>query len=135
MKNSINILLIISLFAFLLTSCEKEDGGDELDIHFKTGANYTSASGIVASGTSVLIGVEADTEKKKDPIIKFNISESVNGAPATSVYSEDIETTNYEYDYNFTMSDTVSGNMHTYTFTVTNRDGFNAQQSLTLTVQ
>lgn len=126
--------LAIALIATTIISCEKEDEGKELKIELKSGEGYTSASGMVDGGAAIKIGIEAETEKKKDPIIKFNISESINGGTASTVYTTDLETTDYEYDYNLTM-DTVSGNVHKYTFTITNRDGFNAQESIVLTVK
>lgn len=133
LRNTAMLTLALSIGFF--TSCKKEDEDEELKLEFKTGSGYTSSNATIASGTAVKIGVKGETEKAKDPIIKFNISESVNGGSNTTVYSKDLEDTEYEYDYNFTLSDTVSGNTHTYTFTITNRDGKNEQKSLTLTVQ
>jgi len=135
MKTIIRTLLVIGIIAVFTTSCKKEeDEGNEMKIDFKTGTGFTSTDATLAGGTMVLIGVEAETEKAQDPIIKFNISESVNGAASTTIYSEDLESVTYEYDFAFKL-DSVSGNVHKYTFTVTNRDGINAQKNLTLTVE
>lgn len=137
MKSIFKTLIIFSLFSIAFISCKKdeeEDSGNELSIKFKTEAGYTFSDATLPGGTPVKIGIEAETEKAKDPIIKFNISESVNGGASSTVYSEDLETTDYEYDYNFTL-DSVSGNIHKYTFTITNRDGINKQTDLTITVQ
>lgn len=120
----------------LFIACEKDEGEEgELDIKFKTEAGYTHKDVTLASGTEVKIGIEAETEKAKDPIIRFNISESINGGEDSTVYMENLEDQDFEHDYSFTLSDTVSGNTHLYTFTVTNRDGINAQQFLTITVE
>jgi len=135
MKTLFRTFLVITIFSFVFASCNKEeDEGNELKINFKaeTGYNYTDAT--LPGGTAVKVGVEAETEKPQDPIIKFNISESVNGGDASTVYSEDIEAATYAYDYNFEL-DTVTGNVHKYTFTITNRDGLNAQKSITFTVE
>jgi hypothetical protein len=136
MKPLFRNFLVITLVLVLFSSCKKdeEDGGDEMQIDFKadTGYNFTDAK--LPGGTDLKVGIEAETDKAQDPLIKFNISESVNGGTASTVYSEDFEATTYEYDYSFTL-DTVSGNVHKYTFTVTNRDGLNAQKSITFTVE
>lgn len=134
MKTLIKSMFVMSMLALVFTSCKKEDGEGELKISFKNGASYTSEDMALPAGSVVTIGVAAETEKKKDPIIKFNISEAIDGGSATTVYSEDIETTDYEYDYTFTL-DSISGTQHKFTFTVTNRDGFNAQKNLTVSVQ
>mgnify|MGYP003637065922 CR=1 FL=1 len=134
MKTVIKSIVVMSMLALVFTSCKKEDGEGELKISFKSGATYTSEDKALLAGTVVTIGVEAETEKAKDPIIRFNISESVDGAAASTVYTENLETTDYQHDYTFTL-DSISGTQHKFTFTVTNRDGFNAQKSLTVSVQ
>ncbi|HPE56578.1 MAG TPA: hypothetical protein P5514_09300 [Bacteroidales bacterium] len=136
MKTLFKLFLVIGIISLVVTSCKKdeEDEGEELKISFKTSAGYTYADATLPGGTAIKVGIEAETEKAQDPIIKFNISESVNGATPTTVYSEDLENTTYEYDYNFTLN-TVSGNEHKYTFTITNRDGLNEQKSITFTVE
>lgn len=134
MKTVIKSLFVLSTMVLFSTSCEKENGEDELSISFKNGGTYTSESISLPAGTEVTIGIEAEAEKEKDPLIKFNISEAVDGEDNHSVYTEDIETTVYEHDHTFIL-DTVPGTQHTYTFTVTNRDGFNAQESLTISVE
>lgn len=131
-----NSLLVLSIFTLIFSSCKKEENEEEeLDMKFKTEAGYTFSDATLPSGTDVKIGIEAETENEKDPLIKFNISESINGGTANTVYSEDLDNKEYEYDYSFTMNDTVSSNTHEYIFTVTNRDGLNAQKRLTITVQ
>jgi len=134
MKNTINILVLISLISIVFVSCEKDEA-DEMDIHFKSGGTYISSSSSIAEGTAVMIGIEAETDKEKDPIIRFNISESINNGDANTVYTESMEKTSFEYDYNFTLNDSIQGNTHRYLFTITNRDGLTAQKSLTLTVE
>lgn len=136
MKTLFRTLLVITMVSVLFTSCKKdeEEGGDEMKINFKATAGYNFTDATLPGGTAIKVGVEAETDKAQDPLIKFNISESVNGGAASTVYSEDIETIAYEYDYSFNL-DTVSGNVHEYTFTVTNRDGLNAQKSITFTVE
>ncbi|MCF8278609.1 MAG: hypothetical protein K9J17_17910 [Flavobacteriales bacterium] len=134
MNSIFRTMLFVGIVSTALVSCDKEDEGDELHIGFKSTVGYTFQDGTAASGATVTIGIEAETEKAKDPIIRFNISESVNGGAAATVYTEDLEATDYEYDYAFAM-DSVSGNTHAYTFTITNRDGLNKQASLTLTVE
>ena len=135
MKKAILFFCTLSLSAMFLASCSKEDEGEELRLSFKTGGSYVSADTTIADGTTILIGVEGETEKAKDPIIKFNITESVNGALGSTIYTEDLEDTEYEYDLSYTLDDATSGNTHDLTFTITNRDGLNDQVSLTVTVQ
>lgn len=134
MKARTNIWVSLMLLLIVITGCKKQDEGEEMTINFKTTSGYTYTDATLNGGSSVKIGIEAETIKKKDPIIKFNISKSVNGGGTNTVYSEDLETTAYNYDYIFTL-DTVSGHAIRYTFTVTNRDGLLAQKFITLTVK
>lgn len=133
MKSIFNLLLITALLSTTLISCE-EDEAKEMDIHFKTENGYIHTDQTLDGGTEVLIGIEASTKKSKDPLVRFNISEAVDGGDPVSVYTESISTTSYDYDYAFTLGN-EAGSVHEYTFTVTNRDGFNRQTSLTITVQ
>lgn len=136
MKSSIKNIVLISSIIVMFTACKEDEGEDgELSLKFKTEAGYTSSDATVETGTKVKIGIEAETEKAKDPIIKFNISESVNGGKDSTVHSEGLEDQDFEYDYEFTLADSVQGNTHMYTFTVTNRDGINAQKSIVITVK
>lgn len=127
-------MFALALLSSVLVSCEKEDEEDELHIMFKTTAGYTFADATLAADSAIVIGIESETEKAKDPIIRFNISESVNGGANSTIYTEDMEAATYEHDQSFVM-DSVSGSVHVYTFTITNRDGKIKQASLTLTVQ
>lgn len=134
MKTIFKSILTVSLLTVALASCDKEDESDEIHISFKSTAGYTYQDGTVANGDTITIGIEAETEKSTDPLIHFNISESVDGGNNTSLYNEDFESVSYENDYAFIMNST-SGTVHEYTFTVTNRDGLNKQTDLTLTVE
>src|SRR6478735_3375959 len=127
--NKVKITAIcLALVALTLDSCKKEDDANEIKLELKTGAGYTSTDQTLAKGTTFKVGVHASTDKKKDPLVKFNISEGVNGSGTTSVYSETIETQDYNHDQDFTVTDTVHGNKHRYTFTITNKDGLNQHQ-------
>lgn len=131
------LLSVFFLFAIaIISSCEKDEGKLPA-INFKTGANYLSADATVASGNSIIIGIDASKSEDKDVLKKFNISKSVNGATATSVFDKDLsgsEGDNYSYDYATTAASTA-GQTDKYTFTVTNRDGLVNQVSLTVTAQ
>ncbi len=134
-KNVKVTTIALALVALTIGGCKKEDEENELKLSFKTGAGYTASDVILAKATAFKVGVEGETEKKKDPIVKFNISESVNSGATTSIFNEDIEKQDYEHDHDFTVNDTVHGNKHRYTFTITNKDGLTKQQALTVTVQ
>lgn len=131
MHKSLIYSLSILVFSFLLVSCEDEDGS-EMDLRFKTGAAYLSVDTLLPAGSNFTVGVIAETEKKRDPLIKFNISESVNNGSSSTLFSKDLDTDKYEHDQNISL-DTIAGNSHTFIFTVTNRDGFNAQEKLVIT--
>lgn len=131
MKTIIKSLFFFGLFTLSLTSCE--EGENELSISLKSGAVYTSEDGTITPGENVRIGIKAETEKDRDPLIKFNITQSINGGSKKSVYSKDINTTSYEYDYSFT-ADTLIGTSYNHIFTITNKDGFNKQVNITLNV-
>ena len=134
MKTTIKAFLILSLFAFTFNSCKEEDEENELHLEFKTGTGYTYADATVAGGSAIKIGVEGETEKANDPIISFNISESVAGGTAATVHQQTLNDTDFDYDYLDTLG-TTSGETHKYIFTITNRDGINKQVDLTVTVQ
>jgi hypothetical protein len=68
---------------------------------------------------------------------RFNISKSVDGGTASTVYTQDLSGSdgdNFEYDYSAKVEG-LSGQTSTFTFTVTNRDGLVNQVALTLTVE
>jgi hypothetical protein len=135
MKTSVKYLILLLMFGTLLYSCKKEEEEDEIALMFKTSSGYIYSDQTIESGQTLKIGVKAETEKKKDPLIRFSISESKNGGAETTILSKNIETTNFDYDYNFSINDTVSGNKYKYTFVVVNKDGLNKQESITLTVK
>lgn len=136
--NMLMVALAITSVSTVFTSCKKDEMKPPT-IGFKTGAGYTSADASIAAGTAIMIGIDAaksagETEDM-DVLNHFNISLSVNGATATSVYDADMTTAeedDYSYDYNTTAGATV-GDTNKYTFTITNRDGVTAQVSLTVT--
>lgn len=134
MFNKLTNSLVIAAFSLLIFSCEKEGEG-ELSISLKSQKGYLSTDTVIATGSAIRLGIIAETIKDKDPIIRFNISESLNNGANTTLYSEDVETTRYEHDFDFTLKDSISGNRHRYTFTITNKDGINAQEYLSITVQ
>jgi len=133
-KKIINLLLV-ALFAISIVSCE-EDEGKLPNISFKTGTNYKSADDSLSAGAAFTIGITASKSEDKDVLKKFNISKSIDGAAAVTIFSKDLsgsEGDNYNYDYSDTMSHTV-GQKSKYIFTVTNRDGISNNVSLTLKV-
>jgi hypothetical protein len=134
MKTIFRSFILLSIIA-LISSCEKDEGKLPT-ISFKTGGSYTSANASLAASTSVTMGITAAKAEKKDVLRKFNISKSVNGAAATTVFSKDLsgsEEDNFSNDYTDAIGST-SGETDKYTFTITNRDGLVNQVSLTLTV-
>jgi VCBS repeat-containing protein len=135
MKNILLSIMLLSVIA-LISSCEKDEGKLP-NISFKTGGSYISTDATLAGGSVITIGINSSKAEDKDVLKKFNISQSVNGAAATSAFSKDLsgsEGDNYSYDYTATLG-TTSGQTTKYTFTVTNRDGLTNQVSLTVTVQ
>jgi len=128
-------VIIMSMVA-LFASCEKDEGKLP-NIAFKTGGSYISADASKAKGSAITIGINASKAEDKDVLKKINVSKSVNGGTATSVYSKDLSGTEgdaYSYDYAATL-DTIVGQTNKFTFTVTNRDGLTNQLALTVTVQ
>jgi hypothetical protein len=128
------IVLVGVLCATMLSSCER-DAGKLPDIAFKTGSGYISTNVSLIRGSNFKIGIDAAKTENRDVLKQFNISRSVNGATATTVFSQSLsgaEGDNYSYDYNATL-DTTVGQTNKYTFTVTNRDGLVNQVSLTTT--
>ena len=106
MKKLIKTLLLLSMLSMIFVACDKDDdeeGEGEMKMEFKSGSGYTATNKTIATGTAVKIGIEAESEESKDPLIKFNISEAVNGGIPTTVYSQDLNDADFEYDYNFTL--------------------------------
>lgn len=135
MKTLKQSILYFGLISLSLASCKKEDDGNEINVNFKTTSGYTSTNATLAGGTTIKIGVDAETSKKKDPLIKINMTEMINDTIAGVSQSDNIDDqTSFDKDYSITL-DTVAGNVHEYTFSVTNRDGLNAQKSLKITIQ
>jgi len=132
------LIIAVAAITFALASCNKDEMEPPI-ISFKTGAGYTSDDITIAAGSSVLIGIEASKAEaegeEEDVLSHFNISLSVNGGASTSVYDADMtaaQEEEYSYDYNAAASTTV-GEVDTYTFTITNRDGLTGQVSLNVT--
>ena len=132
----INSIISVLMFSVILFSCEK-DAGKLPIISFKTGGSYTSADATIAGGTNVTFGINASKAESKEVLKQFNVSKSINGAAATTVFTKSLtgsEGDTYTYDYSATL-ESVSGQKNTYTFTVTNRDGLVNQVSATITIQ
>ena len=126
-------ILLACISLITLGSCEKDEGKLP-NIDFKTGTGFVSTDTIVDAGATITIGIEASKSEKKDPLKKFNISLSIDGGADATVYSEDLsgdDGDNYEYDFTTTVGNSV-GQLNTYTFTITNRDGLVNQLSLTV---
>ncbi len=135
MKNLFKTLVLLALVAFIC-SCEK-DKGNLPNISFKTGGIYTAKDTSLTAGTALNIGITASKAEDKDVLKMFNISKSVNGAAATTVFSKDLTGTegdSYSYDF-VSLVDTTKGQIDKFTFTVTNRDGLTNQVLLKVTVK
>ncbi len=135
MKNILKAALLLFI-AVNLSSCEKDEGIPP-EINFKTGAGYTGTGGTFASGADLKVGIEADRTEDKDNLKVFNVSKSVDGAPATTVLNyqlQDSEGEHFSYDYTETLEG-ESGQVFVYTFTITNRDGITNQLKLNITIQ
>ncbi|MEI6312952.1 MAG: hypothetical protein WCP57_11885 [Bacteroidota bacterium] len=135
MKKVLLSIFILSI-VFIISSCEKDEGKLPT-ISFKTGSGYTSTSSSITKGSNFMIGINAAKSEEADVLKKFNISKSINGATAVSVYNADLtgaDADAFSYDYSIT-NDTVVGQQNKYIFTVTNRDGLTNQVDLTVTVQ
>ncbi len=135
MKNIIITSLTIGLLAFV-SACKKDEGNLPA-ISFKTGGSYLSHDDSVATGSAILIGINAEKTEDKDVLKKFNLSKSVNGGTDNTIYSKDLsggEGNNYSFDYKDTLKG-ASGDKTKYTFTVTNRDGLVNNVSLTVKIK
>ncbi|MFH6985458.1 hypothetical protein [Marinoscillum luteum] len=135
MKNKWIMATLTAIVTFLC-ACEKDEGILP-EISFKTATNYVSTDATLPAGTDVVIGITASKTEDKDVLKKFNISKSVDGGTASTVYTQDLSGSdgdNFEYDYSAKVEG-LSGQTSTFTFTVTNRDGLVNQVALTLTVE
>lgn len=124
------------LFVVCLSSCEKDEGIPP-EISFKTGAEYTSEDAVLALGTQLKVGIEAERTEDKDNLKVFNVSRSVNGGASETVLNKqlsDSEGVNFSYDYIETLQG-ESGQENVYTFSITNRDGITNQLNLKITIE
>ncbi len=136
MKNSIKLVALLAIATLTFNSCEK-DSGTLPTISFKAGSAYVSTDVTKAVGSSILFGIDAAKSEKRDVLKKFDVSISVNGGTAVSVFTKDLtgnEQDNYSYEYS-TLAGSVAGQTCKYTFTVTNRDGLVNQIFSTVTAQ
>jgi hypothetical protein len=133
MKKFIQYFYILGIIT-LVSSCDRDEGKLP-SISFKTGGSYISADITKQVSSTITMGIDASKSEDKDLLKKFNISRSVNGAAAVSVFSKDLTGTEgdvFSNDYTTTL-DTTANQTNKYTFTVTNRDGLVNQVSLTVT--
>ncbi len=135
MKIAFHFALLLSVITFF-GSCKKDEGKLP-NISFKSGADYVSTDVSRPAGDTIAIGIIASKAEDADVLKKFNISDSVNGTSAVTVYDLELTGTDGDsFDYDFHVP--VGGNhgeTHKLTFTVTNRDGLTNQVSLTVTIQ
>lgn len=134
MKSILSMLCLCGVLLFV-SSCDKDEGKSP-NIAFKTGANYTSASKIVALGDSVLVGISASKSEDKDVLKTFDVSRSYDGGANVSVLNQTLtgaEADAFEGDITITARNTPG--TEKYLFTVINRDGLKNTIDLTLTVQ
>lgn len=132
---AIAVFTAVTISSF--SSCSKEeDEGLLPNISFKSGTDYTSADANVGQGKAVKIGITASKSEDKDVLTKFTITQSLDGATETTVFTKDLTGTEgdaYSYDYATTTRNKAG--TEKYTFTVVNRDGLINKTSLVLTVQ
>lgn len=138
LKNVKSLFVLMLGMTLLFTACkEEEDEGKLPTLKLKTDMGYIYEDQSVAPDSDLKFGVVAEKAEEKDPLIRFDISRSINGGDATSIKQVNLsgsEGDYYEADFTF-MADTVSGHVNTYTFTVTNRDGLINQQEVNITIQ
>jgi hypothetical protein len=135
MKTILNILFLVSAIA-VISSCEKDEG-KKPTISFKTGVGFTSSDVTLAGGSQLKIGIDAAKTEDKDVLKKFNISKSVNGGASVTVFEADLtgaEGDAYSHDYTEVLGN-IGGEVGTYTFTITNRDGLTNQLTLKVTIE
>lgn len=120
---------------FALASCEKDEGKLP-NIAFKTGAGYVSTSDSVGMNDTLTIGINASKAEDKDVLKSFDVSKSLDGGTASSIYSETMTSaTEDSYSKDIQVITRNQAGTEKYTFTVVNRDGLKGQVSLTLTVK
>lgn len=133
----LNLLLIVLLAMISFSSCEKdEDEGKLPNISLKTTAGYVSADIILKKDTTVTVGIQATKAEDNDVLKSFEVQQSLDGATATSLYTETLTGTSgdsYSHDQ-LIHTRTVAGT-EKYTFTVVNKDGLKNQVTVTVTVQ
>ncbi len=135
LKSALLTFTTSSLLLFI-SGCEMDEGKLP-NISFKTGGNYLTSNDTLVGKSSLLIGIDASKSETEDVLKKFDVSKSVNGASAVSVFNKSLsgnEGNNYNYDYNSTV-DSIPGTNTKYIFTVTNRDGLTNQVSITVTTK
>ena len=138
MKTLIKLMAFVAVFA-TLTACGKDDPeptGTKPAIEFRTGPAYTTQDVTYPGGTIVVLGTIATRTEDDDPLKEYQVTESVNGAAATTVFTKTLTGTEEEiYYYNTTRTiGTTSGETRKLTFKVTSEKGLSNEVSLTVTV-
>jgi hypothetical protein len=137
MKSIMKITISISLLFFtllILASCEK-DKHVPPTIALKTGAGYTSANATVAKNLAIKVGIIAD--KVEDDMKTYNVSYAYDNATTTTT-SQTFSLTGSEqqhYDKDVTFNTRNQAGTEKWIFTITDKDGNIAQETIVLTVQ
>ena len=136
MKNIFKLAFVAIASILFISSCKKDEGKLPT-LTFKVGTTYLSTDDTLTIDSAFVIGVDAAKSEEKDVLKKLNISKSLNGGTAVSVFTKDLsgaEGDNYSYDYSGTAEHTA-GQSAKYIFTITNRDGITNQLKLTVVSQ
>lgn len=120
-----------------ISSCDKDK--DEMilpSISFKTGAGYTAHDTTVATGTTLLVGINAAKTENEDVLKRFTITRSVNGGTDSTLLTQNLTSAQGDaYSYDYTLNTGNVAGTQLYKFTIVNRDGLVNTDSLKVTVQ
>ena len=100
---SLALLVCLSL----LSACGKDDDPDPTGtkpaIEFRTGPAYTTQDVTYPGGTIVVLGTIATKTETDDPLKDYQVTESVNGGAATTLFTKTLTGTERDiYYYNTT---------------------------------
>lgn len=116
----------------LCVGCEQEDDGPSVTptIQFLTDAGYVFRNDTVATGDTARVGVVV--QKGSEPLDRFFVSVSYDGATAIVTDSLGIGSDQFEFEKRIVARDQPGTEL--WRFNVVERDGDIVRRSLTLTV-
>ena len=125
------LLGVVTCFvAFGMNSCKKDEVNPAPTLTFIGGAGYTTGDVSVGAGSTIMIGLNANSEK--GTLTNFKIKIGYNGTTAVTVLDSTINTANFKLDSFMRATQNVVGT-EDWEISVTDKEGQSKVQTLKIT--